>query len=109
VGKLLAPLERTLRASAGLLHDLVRVDRALQLRNAFDDRFRVPSDEAPAVTPVALTSFASRPLKVRIDEHGRRRPWWEFVRWEHYFQSPTPPRQRRARASASLSAGASIK
>jgi hypothetical protein len=22
----------------------------------------------------------------RIDGHGRRRPWWEFVRWEHYFQ-----------------------
>jgi hypothetical protein len=22
----------------------------------------------------------------RIDEHGRRRPWWDFVRWEHYFQ-----------------------
>jgi len=22
----------------------------------------------------------------RVDSHGRRRPWWEFVRWEHYFQ-----------------------
>jgi hypothetical protein len=22
----------------------------------------------------------------RIDEHGRRRPWWEFQRWEHFFQ-----------------------
>ena len=25
-----------------------------------------PSDEAPAATPVALTSFASRPVKVRL-------------------------------------------
>jgi hypothetical protein len=28
--KLLARLERTLRATAGLLHDLIRVDRAVQ-------------------------------------------------------------------------------
>jgi hypothetical protein len=21
-----------------------------------------------------------------VDERGQRRPWWEFVRWEHYFQ-----------------------
>jgi hypothetical protein len=64
--ELSAHLELTLRATASLLHDLIRIDCALQLRNAFDDRPRSPSGEAPAVRAVTLTSFASRPVKARL-------------------------------------------
>jgi hypothetical protein len=38
IGTPIGPFERTLCAAADLLHDLVRINRADQLRNALDDR-----------------------------------------------------------------------
>ena len=59
--ELLAHLELTLGATASLLHDLIRVDRTFSTIDP-----AAPSDEAPAVRLVALTSFASRPIKARL-------------------------------------------
>src|SRR5262249_23944901 len=62
--RLLPRFEIALRASARLLHDLVRVDRAAQLGDAFDARAR--GSLGPAAVIVAPTSLASRPVSVRL-------------------------------------------